>query len=149
MKIDVDVKSNAKQVKEEARNAVLAALEAIGQQAVSHAKNYLKEAGRIDTGLLRNSITYALSGQPPNVSSYTASNASKYGGRTGILNGSYKGNAPNDPENQKAVYIGTNVEYAPYVEAGTDRMAATHYLQRAVTEHSDEYKRIAEQYMKK
>ena len=40
-------------------------------------------------------------------------------------------------------YIGTNVEYAPYVEFGTSRMKAHHMLKRAVTEHSDEYKAIA------
>ena len=44
----------------------------------------------------------------------------------------------------EAVYIGTNVEYAPYVELGTSRTKAHHMLQKAATEHSAEYKRLAE-----
>ena len=43
-----------------------------------------------------------------------------------------------------AVYIGSNVEYAPYVELGTSRAKAHHMLQKAATEHSAEYKRLAE-----
>ena len=42
------------------------------------------------------------------------------------------------------VYIGSNVEYAPYVELGTSRAKARHMLQKAATEHSAEYKRLAE-----
>lgn len=44
----------------------------------------------------------------------------------------------------KAAVIGTNVEYAPYVELGTSRMSAQPYLRPAVLEHIDEYKQIAE-----
>ena len=44
----------------------------------------------------------------------------------------------------EAVYIGSNVEYAPYVELGTSRAKAHHMLQKAATEHSVEYKRLAE-----
>ena len=44
----------------------------------------------------------------------------------------------------EAAYIGTNVEYAPYVELGTSRAKAHHMLQKATTEHSAEYKRLAE-----
>ena len=45
---------------------------------------------------------------------------------------------------KEAVYIGTNVEYAPYVELGTSRAKAHHMLQKAATEHSAEYKQLAE-----
>ena len=44
----------------------------------------------------------------------------------------------------EAAYIGSNVEYAPYVELGTNRAKAHHMLQKAATEHSAEYKRLAE-----
>ena len=44
----------------------------------------------------------------------------------------------------EAVYIGSNVEYAPYVELGTSRAIAHHMLQKAATEHGAEYKRLAE-----
>ncbi len=40
-------------------------------------------------------------------------------------------------------YIGSNVEYAPYVEYGTSRTKAHHMLKKAATQHSEEYKEIA------
>lgn len=42
-----------------------------------------------------------------------------------------------------AAYIGTNVEYAPYVELGTSIRRAKPYLRPAAEDHSDEYKEIA------
>lgn len=39
--------------------------------------------------------------------------------------------------------IGTNVEYAPYVELGTSKMDARPYLRPAVENHIKEYKEIA------
>ena len=41
-------------------------------------------------------------------------------------------------------YIGTNVEYAPYVEMGTSKTRAQSFLKPAVVSHADEYKRIFE-----
>ena len=51
--------------------------------------------------------------------------------------------------NEKSVYIGTNIEYAPYVELGTSRSKAYPFLKPAATEHSATYKRIIEDEMKK
>lgn len=48
----------------------------------------------------------------------------------------------------KAVHIGTNVEYAPYIEAGTSRMKARPYLRPAVEDFKDEYKEILENNLK-
>lgn len=48
----------------------------------------------------------------------------------------------------EAAYIGTNVEYAPYVELGSRGRQGVHMLQRAATEHADEYKRLMEYSMK-
>jgi phage gpG-like protein len=48
----------------------------------------------------------------------------------------------------EAAYIGTNVEYAPYVELGARGRDGKHMLQRAATEHTDEYKKLMEDSMK-
>ena len=48
----------------------------------------------------------------------------------------------------EAAYIGTNVEYAPYVELGAQGRKGVHMLQQAATEHTDEYKRLMEDSMK-
>lgn len=41
-----------------------------------------------------------------------------------------------------AVYVGTNVEYAPDVELGTTRMHPHPYLRPAAADHADEYRAI-------
>ena len=47
-----------------------------------------------------------------------------------------------------AVYIGTNVEYAPYQEFGTRYQSGTPFLRPAVENHLDEYKAIVENELK-
>ena len=42
----------------------------------------------------------------------------------------------------KAVYIGTNVEYAPYVELGTSKQKAQPFLRPAATEHGNQYRQV-------
>lgn len=52
-------------------------------------------------------------------------------------------------ESENAVYIGTNVEYAPYQEFGTSRgVKGKHFLQFGCTAHQAEYKALLEQYLK-
>ena len=43
--------------------------------------------------------------------------------------------------------IGTNVEYAPYVELGTHKMSAKPFLRPAAENHSEEYRQILKQVM--
>ena len=96
----------------EFHDAVLRALERCGEQA----EGYAKDLAPVDTGLLRNSITHAISGEAPAVKSYRADKP-----KPGRKNsGSYSGTAPKE-EGGLSVYIGTNVEYAPYVELGTGK----------------------------
>lgn len=54
---------------------------------------------------------------------------------------------------EKAVYIGTNVEYAPYVEYGHrlpsgGQVPGIHYLEKGIMNHLDVYGKIAEQALK-
>lgn len=41
-----------------------------------------------------------------------------------------------------AVYIGSNVEYAPYVELGTSRQKAQPFLRPAASEHAAQYRHV-------
>ena len=43
-----------------------------------------------------------------------------------------------------AAYVGTNLEYAPYVELGTSKMAERPFLKNAVVNHMDQYNQIIE-----
>ena len=132
-------KDNTQEVLSALEKAKIRGLTAIGMTAEGHAKKKITQAKAVDTGRLRNSITFAVSGESANISSYS--------GDHGEEGGTYSGAAPNDKE--KAVYIGTGVKYAAGIETGSHRKAgAVHFLQDAAVNHSDEYKKLMEDSMK-
>lgn len=138
-------KDNTDEVLSALEKAIERGLEAIGMTAEGHAKKVLTKTvytGDKDyplTGRLRNSITHAVSGKKAAIQSYS--------GDHGEEGGTYDGTAPDDKE--KAVYIGTGVEYAIGIETGSHRKAGgVHFLQDAASNHSDEYKRLMEDSMK-
>lgn len=51
-------------------------------------------------------------------------------------------------ESSGSVQVGTNVEYAPYVEKGTYKMASQPYLTPAVEENTSNIQKVAETHMK-
>lgn len=102
------------EVKAKIKSAIKEALKSVGVQAVAHAVTYITESSAVDTGLLRNSITFALGGESPAKSTYSGGKG-VHSGRAGE-NGSYSGNAPADTSTEKSVYIGTNVYYAPLTD---------------------------------
>ena len=159
---------NADLFKSAMRERVAAALEAIGLTAERHAK----ENCPVDTGLLRNSITHAISGKAPAITNYRASYGSNThmvkNANTGLMekkrysansknagtvgSGHYTGTAPTDPPDRQAVYIGTNVEYAKKQETGDSlhhTVGKAHFLRDAVANHADEFKRVAEKQLRK
>lgn len=114
------------------------------------AEGYAKEDCPVDTGLLRNSITHAVSGQTPSISSYhaerTSTGQSSTTGNTGSVRiGRYSGNIGNGNEN--VCYVGTNVEYAPYVEFMDNlhhNVGKAHFLRDGALNHVNEIKAVAE-----
>lgn len=154
------------EVKDKVDEAIKTALKAVGAQASSRARDEITRVGAIDTGLLRNSITFALAGETPKVTTYHAAfgnNRKKDGTRytaraskAGSVNiGKPYGKAPDYGYKNNAVYIGTNVFYAPYVEMGTRnshggvKMAARPYLKPAVENHQAEYQQILTEALQK
>ncbi|MBR6171572.1 MAG: HK97 gp10 family phage protein [Eubacterium sp.] len=101
------------------------------------AEGYAKTLCQVDTGLLRNSVTHARSG---------ASFQHDYKADRGDAQGSVGGTIGS--EDEKAMYIGTNVEYAPYVEMGTIKTAKHPFLQPAVEDHADTYQAVFEKNLK-
>ena len=126
-------KDNSKEYKELRDAAIRRGLRAIGMAA----ETYAKEECPVDTGYARNSITYALSGETADISSYKA-DAGKNGEppRTG----KYSGTMGNTED--KYVVIGSNVEYFPFIEEGARGRQALHVLRKAATDHKDEYKQL-------
>ena len=90
---------------------------------------------------MRNSITYALAGEETHVKSYRANKGGK-----DRETYTYEGTA--EGKKGSGVYIGTNVEYAVFVENGARGRTAVHFLQDAATGHTDQYKKLMEDSMK-
>lgn len=133
----VDYKDYSKEVLAALEKGKRNALMAIGATAETHAKDNITADKLVDTGRLRNSITFA-TGDYSGIGTYTDNNKKKYSDAKAR-------NTPKDDE----VAIGTNVEYAAYTELGTQHITAHHYLKRAVTKHKDEYKELAVEAIKK
>lgn len=98
---------NRKAVEEAIDQALVRGLEGVGIAAESLAKAQTP----VDTGRLRNSITYEIS------------------------------------EGEEAVYVGTNVEYAPYVEFREDvshKTGKAHFLRDSATDNADKFRKILE-----
>lgn len=130
MNISVNVTSNKDEYEKALDEVAEKVLTMWGMQAESAAKRLCP----VDTGLLRNSITYAVAGE--GVANPT------YRSNTGSESGSYQGQAQADKGGARHVYIGSNVEYAPYQELGTSKMAAQPYLRPAIEQNRDYFEQI-------
>ena len=114
--------------------AVEKALRLVGGRAERAAKETISDMGAVDTGFLRNSITYALDGEP--------ANASEYQDDAGNQTGQYGGEAPANGDGTRSVYVGTNVYYAPYVEFGTRKMDARPFLSSSIQGHKSDFEEL-------
>ena len=108
------VSDNTREVKEATLNAMQKAARMIGGAVAAHAA----EACPVDTGLLRNSITFALGGEAPATVTYQSNSQDKNGKPIEVKEGQYSGSADPDDDGEVTVYVGTNVEYGTYQELG-------------------------------
>lgn len=137
---NVKLTDNTALIKQATDEAIERGLEAVGMEIERRAKvicNTRYEKPPIDTGRMWNSITHATQhnrGQDE----YKDDNEEQYSG----------GQAKGDPE-EKTVYVGTNVEYSPYVELGTVKMDPRPFLRPAATEDPETLKKIFETQLKK
>lgn len=133
---DERIEDHSKEYLNQVERALETAMEAVGVHIEGEAKEELENSPRrIDTGLLRNSITYALDGEASATSTYHADNPSKDGS---YKIGSYSGSAPKERGHNRSVIIGTNVEYGIYVHEGTSRMSPNRFLKNAVDRNKDQ-----------
>ena len=137
--------SNRKQVDAQFERNIAKTLTSLGYKAV---ENAAKEIGRqprfgpdagnamgaIDTGRLRASISFVT----PNKQSGFVEGRVKESRDSDTMSGTAEKNT---------VMVGTNVEYAPFVELGTVKMTARPFLGNAINNHQDDYKEIVEAIM--
>ena len=118
--VDVKIEDNSEEVLEAMNEQVLDWLEAIGEDAADTAARMAPVGTPESTGI------------------------------PGYIGGTLKNSISSAVvESENAVYIGTNVEYAPYQEFGTSRgIKGKHFIQFGATAHQAEYKSLLEQYLK-
>ena len=132
---NVTVTSHKKEVLSEFDRKLILALSQLGMLA----EGYAKKDCPVDTGRLRNSITYA-----------TATTRSSGNDSAGAQATAEDTKLMSKPE-EDAVYIGTNVVYAAKQEYGDSfhhTVGKAHFLRDAATTHGDEYKKEVEKIMK-
>ena len=115
----VILQDNTEYVASAMDRALAEALDEIGEMVVQRAR----ELCPVDTGRLRNSITHRMGG----------------GGFSFPGMGAAVG---------KEVTVGSNVEYAAYVELGTSRTDAQPFLWPAAEDYAGEYRRVVEEHMR-
>jgi HK97 gp10 family phage protein len=135
---DVRFIDNSDEAIEAMKTAVEAALEAVGQQAVSHAKQNITEAGRVDTGALRNSVNSLVVMDEEAVYVGTNQEYAIYNELgTGVyLDGGGGRQTPWSYQDAKGNWHRTR------------GMRPIHFLKNAAQDHADEYIQIAEQTIK-
>ena len=156
--VSIEITDNTGAILEAIEENADRTLEMLGVQAAGYAiLNLEREPARVDTGLLRNSIAYAIAGEIPIVlkthgHTYQNDGHDKNGKPVPIVSGSYQGRIAK-AQNEHSVYIGSNVFYSVYVHEGArlpngGMMEANRFLRDAVSEHKDEYARMIEKGMK-
>lgn len=153
IKVEIKIEDFEKYV----QDSIDVALEMIGIKAESYAKIIITENGSVDTGLLRNSIAHAVSGEVPQIGqtygikrelhirSYKANR--KKGKEKAVREGTYTRQTPKAQKNSKYVYVGSNVEYAPDVELGHRQKNGKFtkpkpFLKPAMINHREEWEQI-------
>lgn len=135
--IKITIKDNTKDFMEQVVQKMPLILDGVGKVA----EGYAKEDCPVDTGLLRNSLTYAISGERPVISSYSADKEDEKGV---IQTGSYDGAMPAEEMPQcYSVCVGSNVKYAPaqeYNESYHHKVGKAHFIRDALQDHKSEYK---------
>lgn len=69
--------------------------------------------------------------------------------RTPVLTGNLRRSLGYKNDGENRVDIGTNVDYAEYVENGTSRQKAQHYLRDAIMQNISEINSIIKKHLKK
>lgn len=134
IEVDVDMQINTDAVLSEIESKTEKALMAVGLEAEGDAKIEIEsEPRRVDTGRLRNSITWA-----------TQTNHDEPSGEGEVREEDRCPNA-NEPN---VVQIGTNVEYAVYVHEGTKHSDPNRFLRNAVEKNREKYKQIMDDVMR-
>jgi HK97 gp10 family phage protein len=130
--VDVKIENNTAKVLGEFGSAMGRALYAIGVEAQGDVVKYMSKpdfTGRdiVDTGRLRGSISFVTPDAESGVYDNNADSSDALSGKG----------------EENTVIIGTNVEYANYVNNGTRKQRARKFMENGIEPNWDKYQKIA------
>ena len=130
----VEFKDNSAAVKAQMEKNIAKALVAIGLHWQQRATELATDNSVVDTGRFRASLSYITPDKESGLNKPVSESK---------LEDALSGTAPKD-----MVIVGSNVEYAPYLESGTARMSPRPTVGSAVLYYKDEYQEIAKETLK-
>lgn len=130
--IEFEIEDNKERVLREYKNRKPELLNAFGNELYKSIYNFMTEDKIVDTGRLRGSISYST--------------------EFNDYNQPTPANQPDDfvkgVREENAVLYGSNVEYANFVEAGTTRQRARHYVKTGTERAVPQLKKAGEEVLK-
>ena len=130
--IEFEVEDNSKKVLREYENRKPELLNAFGNELYKSIYNFMTEDKIVDTGRLRGSISYST--------------------EFNDYNQPTPANEPNDfikgVREENSVLYGSNVDYANFVETGTTRQRARHYVKTGTDRAVPQLKKAGEEVLK-
>lgn len=130
--IEFEVEDNSRKVLREYENRKPELLNAFGNELYKSIYNFMTEDKIVDTGRLRGSISYST--------------------EFNDYNQPTPANQPNDfikgVREKNSVLYGSNVDYANFVETGTTRQRARHYVKTGTDRAVPQLKKAGEEVLK-
>jgi HK97 gp10 family phage protein len=159
--MEFEFEDNSGEILKALENARDRGLEAIGEKAVEHARNKLKEQGAVDTTNLLQNVDYKVDGDDVYVGTdndhgiYVEMGTGKYyaGGRRGFWvyvpgsSGSHSSN-PKTYTLEEAKQVMAILQSRGIDAHITDGMKARPFIKPAASEHTAEYRKLLEESMK-
>lgn len=130
--IEIEIEDNSGKVLREYENRKPELLNAFGNELYKSIYNFMTEDKIVDTGRLRGSISYST--------------------EFNDYNQPTPANQPNDfvkgVREENSVLYGSNVDYANFVETGTTRQRARHYVKTGTDRAVPQLKKAGEEVLK-
>lgn len=130
--IEIEIEDNSGKVLREYENRKPELLNAFGNELYKSIYNFMTEDKIVDTGRLRGSISYST--------------------EFNDYNQPTPANQPNDfvkgVREENSVLYGSNVDYANFVETGTTRQRARHYIKTGTDRAIPQLKKAGEEVLK-
>lgn len=141
MDADVQMTDNTGELLKELEFKIEKALTMVGMDAEGDAKIEIEsDPRRVDTGRLRNSITWATTKESSSPRFDGGDDADEVDPDSGVT----ESQCPDE----HSVIIGTNVEYAYEIHEGREGLAPNRFLRNAVERNYEKYRKIIDDVMK-